>query len=101
MDSCFTCGNVNCIDLALHGNIIGCVNWMPGEIKNAKPDNPDNKIKTKSLDIVQHNRELGWWLMDNNFSEEIRNKIIEFIGEAYEFGWESGYSECKIVNFMD
>ncbi len=29
MDSCFNCGILNCIDLALHGNTIGCVNWIP------------------------------------------------------------------------
>lgn len=29
MDSCFTCGNVNCMDFALNGNIVGCVDWIP------------------------------------------------------------------------
>lgn len=39
MDSCFTCGNVNCMDLALHGNIVGCVNWIPSLNLNNKNNN--------------------------------------------------------------
>jgi len=99
MDSCFTCDDYNkCPFQAEYGNQIDCRKWKPQANINTESG---LKIKIRSLDIVQHNRELGWWLLDNKFSEEIKNKIIEFIGEAYELGWESGYSECKIVNFMD
>jgi len=95
MDSCFTCNLYNnCPFQAEYGNQIGCREWKPQTSINTES-------KMKNLDIVKHNRELGLWLLENNFSEEIRSKIIEFINGAYELGFESGYSECKIVNFMD
>lgn len=36
MDNCFTCGMLNCIDLALHGNTVGCVNWIPASNINTE-----------------------------------------------------------------
>ncbi len=43
MDSCFTCGNVNCVDFVLQGNIIGCVNW----ISQTNLSNPNHIINRK------------------------------------------------------
>ena len=101
MDTCSTCAIYNnCIIQSQYGNRIGCSNWEP---HLNLIFNPSNKHidKKKKLDIVKHNRELGLWLLDNKFPEDIRNKMIEFIGEGYELGFENGYSECKIVNFID
>jgi hypothetical protein len=101
MDSCSTCAIYNnCIIQSQYGNRIGCSNWEPHLNLIFNPSN-DHIDKEKKLDIVKYNKELGLWLLDNKFSEEIRSKIIEFIGEGYELGFESGYSECKIVNFID
>jgi hypothetical protein len=60
-----------------------------------------NDIFKRNKSLVEHNKELGWWLLDNKFPDEIREKIIYFVNESYEQGFRSGYSECMIVNFID
>ena len=58
-------------------------------------------IFKRNKSIVEHNKELGFWLLENKFSDDIREKIIYFVNESYEQGFRSGYSECMIVNFID
>lgn len=58
-------------------------------------------LNSPKTNLVELNKELGLWLLENNFSDNIRNKILYFINEVYMQGFKSGYSECKIVNFID
>jgi len=53
------------------------------------------------MNIVEINKELSLWLLENKFPKEIREKMLFFVNQAYLLGFESGYSECKIVNFID
>jgi hypothetical protein len=98
MDTCSMCAiSNNCIIQSQYGNRTRCSNWEP--ILNVIFE-PSNKFINKEDNIVKHNKELGLWLLENNFSAEVRNRIIKFINEAYELGFKSGYSECEIVNFI-